>query len=214
LYDFTKATSIPTLSSTNAFANTSTSKHIVVPNELYWDWVEATNWSSIASSIQMEYPAIGFKAVEAGSTIQLNKVGNPTDISLEYMYDGGEWTPYTIGDVLTLENVGDTVWIRKPDANIQIFGNDESNYHQFSMTGGISAEGSITFLNTRNSTSISLNSSRSYCYYKLFSGCSALVKAPILQISSNANATSACSYMFEGCTGLTELPRKFDELPA
>lgn len=135
LYDFTKATSIPTLSNASAFTNTSTSKHIVVPNELYWDWIEATNWSTLASSIQMEYPSLGFKAVEAGSTIQLNKVGNPTDISLEYMYDGGEWTPYTIGDVLTLENVGDTVWIRKPDANVQIFGNDESNYHQFSMTG-------------------------------------------------------------------------------
>lgn len=135
LYDFTKATSIPTLNNANAFSNTSTSKHIIVPNELYLDWVEATNWSSIASSIQMEHPSIGFKAVEAGSTIQLNKVGNPTDISLEYSINGNGWQQYTIGDVLTLENVGDTVWMRKPSTNFQKLGNDESNYHQFSMTG-------------------------------------------------------------------------------
>ena len=156
----------------------------------------------------MVNPAMPFTATVANSTIQLNKVGNPTDVALEYMYDGGEWTPYTIGDVLTLENVGDTVWVRNPNDTIQIFGNDESNYHQFSMTGGITTEGSVAFL-VKKSGSITIGASQTYCFYKLFSGCTALVKAPML-ITAPFNATSAFSYMFEGCTGLTELPSNFN----
>lgn len=44
-YDFTKVTSIPTLANTNAFSNINKLCKIVVPDNLYDDWIVATNWS-------------------------------------------------------------------------------------------------------------------------------------------------------------------------
>ena len=54
----------------------------------------------------MANPAMSFKATQDNSTIQLTQVGNPNPVSLEYMTTGS-WTPYTIGDTITLANVGD-----------------------------------------------------------------------------------------------------------
>ena len=51
LFDFREATQIPTLSNTDAFGDTSSSKKIVVPDSLYDSWKSATNWSSYASYI-------------------------------------------------------------------------------------------------------------------------------------------------------------------
>ena len=45
VFDFRKATQVPTLANTDAFYNTSTKK-IVVPDSLYDSWITATNWSS------------------------------------------------------------------------------------------------------------------------------------------------------------------------
>lgn len=43
--------SVPNLSSTNALPSSSASYKIVVPDELYSSWIQATNWSSFASNI-------------------------------------------------------------------------------------------------------------------------------------------------------------------
>ena len=51
LYDFRRATQVPTLSSTSAFWNTPTDKKIVVPDDLYDSWITATNWSSTEYNI-------------------------------------------------------------------------------------------------------------------------------------------------------------------
>ena len=50
-YDFRAATSVPTLSNTNAFQSIPSDCKIVVPDALYDEWIEATNWSSYASYI-------------------------------------------------------------------------------------------------------------------------------------------------------------------
>lgn len=49
--DFSNNTSVPTLSSSNAFYGYS-NLEIIVPDELYDEWVAATNWSSISSKIK------------------------------------------------------------------------------------------------------------------------------------------------------------------
>jgi hypothetical protein len=49
-FDFSRHETIPTLSSTNAFTNTGSWK-IVVPDNLYDEWIAATNWSTHASRI-------------------------------------------------------------------------------------------------------------------------------------------------------------------
>lgn len=50
-YDFSSHTSIPTLSSTNVFDGISSDCKIIVPDELYEDWIAATNWTNYASYI-------------------------------------------------------------------------------------------------------------------------------------------------------------------
>lgn len=45
-FDFRRSTLVPTLSNVNAFTGTPTVKEIVVPDELYDDWIAATNWNS------------------------------------------------------------------------------------------------------------------------------------------------------------------------
>lgn len=50
-YDFSTHTSIPGLSSTTAFRNIASDCKIIVPDDLYDDWIVATNWSAYASYI-------------------------------------------------------------------------------------------------------------------------------------------------------------------
>ena len=50
-YDFTSATSVPTLPNTNAFNNINDICKIYVPDALYDDWIVATNWAKYADYI-------------------------------------------------------------------------------------------------------------------------------------------------------------------
>lgn len=50
-YDFSSHTAIPTLANTNAFNNIPSDCKIIVPDNLYDDWITATNWSTYASYI-------------------------------------------------------------------------------------------------------------------------------------------------------------------
>ena len=52
-YDFSQATAVPTLTSTNALFVTSDCK-IIVPDALYDEWIATTNWSTYESSIIKE----------------------------------------------------------------------------------------------------------------------------------------------------------------
>lgn len=59
LYDFRKATSVPTLANTNAFDKIPSDCKIVVPDSLYNSWIVATNWSNYASYIVKESEYVG-----------------------------------------------------------------------------------------------------------------------------------------------------------
>ena len=50
-FDFTRHTSVPTLSNTNAFSSIPADCEIRVPAALYDEWIAATNWSTYASKI-------------------------------------------------------------------------------------------------------------------------------------------------------------------
>ena len=49
--DFSQATAVPALSNVNAFSNINKICKIVVPDNLYDQWVAATNWSTYANYI-------------------------------------------------------------------------------------------------------------------------------------------------------------------
>ena len=51
ILDFRTHTSVPTLSSTNAFSAAASDLKVVVPDSLYDTWIAATNWSTYASKI-------------------------------------------------------------------------------------------------------------------------------------------------------------------
>lgn len=53
-YDFTGCTAVPTLKNVNAFGNINANCKIIVPDDLYNDWISANNWSSISSYIVKE----------------------------------------------------------------------------------------------------------------------------------------------------------------
>ena len=50
-YDFSQATAVPSLASTNAFSAIPSDCKIVVPDTLYDEWKVATNWSTYANRI-------------------------------------------------------------------------------------------------------------------------------------------------------------------
>lgn len=50
-YDFSNHMAIPTLEKANAFAGITANCKIIVPDNLYEDWIAATNWSNFASNI-------------------------------------------------------------------------------------------------------------------------------------------------------------------
>ena len=51
IYDFTRRLSVPTLSSTQAFLGINNITKIVVPDNLYNSWINATNWTTYADYI-------------------------------------------------------------------------------------------------------------------------------------------------------------------
>lgn len=52
IYDFRKAIFVPTLRNVSAFDNTPENKEIIVPDELYDEWVAADNWNSNTNNIR------------------------------------------------------------------------------------------------------------------------------------------------------------------
>lgn len=51
VYDFSGHTAIPTLENTNAFTSIRSDAKIIVPSNLYDEWVVATNWANYSSNI-------------------------------------------------------------------------------------------------------------------------------------------------------------------
>ena len=146
--------------------------------------------------IPITYDGLTFEALEP-STIQYVP---STVATAQYSYDAVNWNS---ADNVTLNlNTGDKVFFKGT-----ITGNQTaSNRSQFSMTGKISASGSIMSLQAGNPQDNSLNYDYEFC--RLFSNCTNLVTAPALPATTLIN--NCYSNMFNGCTSLTTAP----DLPA
>lgn len=72
----------------------------------------------------------------------MSAIGSPDAVSLETSEDGSSWSDYTVGDTLTLADVGDKVYLRAKTENSTI-GSSDTNYYTFVMTGQIAASGNI-----------------------------------------------------------------------
>ena len=149
--------------------------------------------------------ALCFTAEAANSTLRLNKSNSALGgAGLETSYDGITWSDYhwnnTTGDTLTLDNVGDTVYMRAKTERTT-FSTSSSRYFNFVMAGRITASGTIMAL-------LKVDGSRTnaptYCFYKLFYNCTSLTQAPLLPATTLAD--SCYTNMFQGCTSLTKAP--------
>lgn len=56
LYDFTACKNIPTLANINTFTNISANTKILVPSNLYSDWINQDNWSELTKYIEASEP--------------------------------------------------------------------------------------------------------------------------------------------------------------
>ena len=137
----------------------------------------------------------------AASTIALVKVGNPLDVSLVTSLNGAPWQAYTTGNTISL-NEGDELRMRAATVNNALAANN-NNYHNFVMTGSVSASGVVMSLldSTLHSKVLQGNSTLN----SLFKNCTSLVSAPRFGFY-RFGGSGACHSMFSGCTGLVDVP--------
>ncbi len=151
-----------------------------------------------------------FTAEQAGSTVRYQN-RNDNNPDMKYSLDGEHWTDWAPNDRITLENVGDYVYVKgnNPDG----FSYDDTygdaggkGYTFFSMTGSIAASGSVmSLVDETGESSVIPNP---YCFSELFYGCTALTSAP--KVPAMELKHSCYALMFHGCKNLTKAP----ELPA
>ena len=145
---------------------------------------------------------VTFTAKENGSTVGLSKIYGDVYYTFDESYFNSIWYKMTTATTITLENVGDKVYVIGKVSN-----NSSSNYKQFKMTGNIKASGNINALFDYSDLSLQL---KNYCGYKLFNNCTALTDVTELELPATTLAQYCYGNMFQGCTSLTEAP----ELPA
>ena len=152
-----------------------------------------------------------FTAEEAGSKFGiLNSEDNDPDVQYS-LDDGATWTVLKPGERVELKNVGDKALLKgnNPDGFSTAFEHDREyfyDYTQFIMRGKIAASGSVMSLVDGEGTSVKIPSNG--CFYRLFSTCTALTKAPELPATTLRN--QCYQEMFYDCTSLKKAP----ELPA
>ena len=139
-----------------------------------------------------------FTGKDTTNAIQLTKIGNPNAISLQYSKNGGQWTTYTIDEIIEFGN-DETVAFK---GNNSAFNVGYNNQYQFVMTGIIDATGNIQSLMGYSDTVVD------NCYYRLFRQCNSMRTAPQLPAMNLAN--SCYRFMFNECLNLITAP----QLPA
>lgn len=156
-----------------------------------------------------------FTAVAANSTIRLNKVGEPYNISLETSRDKKTWTEYhwtwndesdhslgATGDIISLTNAGDKVYWREctpddnPDKGKFSYGSDNDNdYYLFALTGSIALSGNLISLLDKT---ISTNDVVNQAFKSLFRNQSSLVSVSEFNFSDIGDKSFAHCFLSSG----------------
>ena len=143
-----------------------------------------------------------FRATQDGSTVSLGRDGNP-DGSFQTSRDGGNtWEDYH--GIITL-NTGDEVSFRAKANRTSV--SNYSKYFYFVMKGKIEAWHNVMSM-IRTNDFATYKTADDSSFYRLFAGCTSLVKAPALPATTLAQRCYIG--MFNGCQSLAKAP----ELPA
>ena len=157
------------------------------------------NIADAKDGLTFEVEALGTET----TSIQLNKEGTDTSVSLRYSVNDGAWENLVFGEPITLNEVGDKVIIASTKAGTTFsIGN---TYYQFVMSAGskFKASNSISYLVHSGGTESAVNDNE---YQRLFKECSGLTTAPELPIVTNRFGENCFYYMFSNCTNLVTAP--------
>ena len=160
------------------------------------------NWIIAHSKPQCD--ALCFTAKYNDSTIKLTKVGSPDSINLQTSFDGKSWTPYNVGDIITVPNAGGKVYFKAVGSNHRM-AISPSDYHKFVTSGEFEASGNVNSLleeDEKTARTMSLTNEQ-FCYAYLFSD-TALTTAP--ELPATTLAYGCYAMMFQGCKSLTAAP--------
>lgn len=152
----------------------------------------------------------------------------------EYSTDGTTWTAMPkyqagtpVGTPLTFTS---DIYVRGLNTSGWYQGSSNSYGHKFIISGNTYASGNIMSLIGQTSTAITtipnvrcfcrmfygctalasmptLNATNvtQYCYYRMFQNCIGLTSTSSLPAINPQSANNSCSYMFNGCSNLTEI---------
>ena len=151
--------------------------------------------------------ALCFTAKYNQATLRVTKFGNPDNINLQKSFDGKSWTPYNVGEVITI-NSGGKVYFKAVGSNRSL-ANSPDAYYKFEFTSELEASGNVNSLleeDEETARTMSLEN-REMCYVNLFSDTN-LTTAP--ELPATTLAFGCYAYMFHNCAYLTTAP----ELPA
>lgn len=151
--------------------------------------------------------ALCFTAKNNQATLRVAKFGNPDSINLQTSFDGKSWTPYNVGDVITI-NSGRKVYFKAKGQNSRM-ATSPDNYYKFEFTSEFEASGNVNSLleeDEETARTMSLEF-REMCYVNLFSDTN-LTTAP--ELPATTLAFGCYAFMFHNCAYLTTAP----ELPA
>ena len=162
-------------------------------------------WAKSGSPTPAAYDGLRFTAESVNSSVQLTAVGSAPAVTLIKSFDGVNWEDYTVGEVIELPSIGDSIYIAAGESGNNTFGSSSSDYHTFVINGLVAASGDITSLRSFDLEQTTL---ANFCYRNMFHGCTGLTSAPELPATTLANF--CYTNMFNGCTGLTSAP----DLPA
>ena len=147
---------------------------------------------------EVEWKGLTFTALEPSTILY-----EPSTVSTaQYSYDAVNWK--TADNVTLNLNKNDKVYFKGNITGIQSY--DNNDYAKFSMTGKVSASGSIMSMQSGNPKDKTIK--YDYEFIHLFTNCTSLVTTPELPATT---LTQSCyQSMFSSCTSIVNAP----ELPA
>ena len=154
-------------------------------------------WAKSGSPTPTAYGGLRFTAESANSSVQLTKVGSAPAVTLVKSFDGVNWEDYTVGEVIELPSIGDSIYIAAGESGNNTFSSSSSDCHTFVINGLVAASGDITSLRSFDLEQTTL---ANYCYSNMFQGCTGLTSAP--ELPATTLVSNCYRSMFQGCTHL------------
>ena len=182
----------------NACVGDKQAKKVMIGEEVVWD------------SEPIDTTPLTFTAVEAGVEVYME---GSVSVALDYSTDGTNWSNYTIGDHITLSNIGDIVMFKATTTNTTFTTRNVSwqgqvtlTYNRFVFTGKATMSGRLTSLlnGDPNVFAKMTDITQTDCFNRLFYKNKYLVgDIDLSYIRAVADGVFAETFSLDGVTGTT-----------